>query len=128
VAVSVCLGGGARIVDHGDGSRGIGRRAQLTVVKRCAFATSPYGRIGVYVTKGHVTCRRGVLLIHRMFYVAGKPTGAGDTERYSDGWLCGGQMGYYSCARPSTRHPKQSVEGIACHLGSVTCPKVVRLG
>lgn len=92
-------------------------------ISRCGFTNSPYGRIGIYVMKGKVRCRSAEFVVHRAFYVSGTPiNGAGSSALYADGWICGGQMGYYTCTSPTVSNPSTAVEGIACHFGSVTCP------
>jgi hypothetical protein len=97
-------------------------------VGRCGFTQSPYGRLGVYIEKGSVSCREGRHLIHREFHASGESVGTGDV-RYADGWVCGGQMGSYFCAKPLWHppgHPKRYVAALACHMGSgsseVRCP------
>jgi hypothetical protein len=97
----------------------------LRSVPRCGFTSSPYGTLGIYVQKGRVNCRRAAFLIHRAFYITGQPSGLNE-ERYPDGWICGGQMGVYVCSTPSIRNPTQEVEGLACHMGTVRCPKATR--
>lgn len=96
------------------------------VVHRCGYARSPLGRLGVYITKGDVSCARGAFLLHRPFFIAGTPTGTGNTVRYSDGWLCGGGMGHFACARPSLKRPSQYVQGLLCdfRFGNHGCPFV----
>jgi len=95
-------------------------------VARCGLTSSPFGPIGVYRMKGQVTCRHAEFLIHRAFYVEGTRTGAGDSELYHDGWVCGGQMGYFNCSKPKTLHPREAVEGLACHSVGVGCPRTWR--
>lgn len=97
-------------------------------VQRCGFAGSPYGRLGVYVEKGPVSCRKGRHLIHQEFYAPGESVGTGNVL-YPNGWVCGGQMGSYFCAKPLWQphgHPEQYVAALACHMGSgptrVRCP------
>ncbi len=98
-------------------------------VARCGFARSPYGSLGVYIEKGSVSCGKGRRLIHRAFYAPGESVGTGSV-RYPSGWVCGGQMGSYFCAKPLWRpggHPKKYVAALACHIGSgptrVRCPR-----
>lgn len=98
-------------------------------VRRCGFTGSPYGRLGVYVEKGPVSCHKGRHLIHKAFFAPGESVGTGFV-RYPNGWVCGGQMGSYFCAKPlwyPNGHPKQYVAALACHMGSgpdrVKCPR-----
>jgi hypothetical protein len=113
--IAVLFGGGAT-ADPADAA-----------ANRCGSYTDPaFGWIGIYVTKGHVSCLKAKSLIRRAVRGGGGgvPTGAGNSERYPDGWICGGQMGAITCSKPSTRHPKQSVTGRDC--SQVGCPR--RLG
>lgn len=99
-------------------------------VGRCGFTGSPYGRLGVYIEKGPVSCAKGRRLIHRGFHAPGEAVGTGDV-RYPSGWVCGGQMGSYFCARPlwdPGGHPREYVAALACHLGSATCPARIKRG
>jgi hypothetical protein len=100
------------------------REASATATRydRCGYTTSPYGRLGIYVIKGDVSCSEAERLIHRAFHMAGEPTRYGDSERYLGNWICGGQMGYYTCSRPTPAHPKAQVEGRACTMRGVGCP------
>jgi hypothetical protein len=98
-------------------------------VARCGYASSPYGQLGVYIEKGDVSCSAGRRLIHREFYAPGESIGTGSV-RYPSGWVCGGQMGSYFCAKPlwyPPDHPKRYVTALACHMGSeptaVRCPR-----
>jgi hypothetical protein len=98
-------------------------------VARCGFARSPYGRLGVYIERGQVSCGKGRRLIQRAFHGPGESVGTGSV-RDPDGWVCGGQMGSYFCAKPlwhPGRHPDQYVAALACHMGSgplrVRCPR-----
>jgi hypothetical protein len=109
------------------------RRHSSHWVDRCGFTSSPYGRLGVYIEKGRVSCRKGRHLIHREFYAPGKSVGTGSVL-YPNGWVCGGQMGSYFCAKPlwyPNEQPKEYVGALACHMGSgptaVRCPVRVRL-
>jgi hypothetical protein len=97
-------------------------------VGRCGFTQSPYGRLGVYIEKGPVSCRQGRHLIHEEFHASGESIGTGEV-RYPSGWVCGGQMGSYFCAKPLWHppgHPRRYVAALACHMGSgsseVRCP------
>jgi hypothetical protein len=108
------------------GSGGRDASAASTRYHRCGYTTSPYGRLGIYVLKGSVACLEGERLIHRAFYVAGEPTHYGDSERYPGSWICGGQMGYYTCSRPTPAHPNAQVEGRACDMPGVGCPANTR--
>ena len=105
-----------------------GRHAQSTsaTYRRCGFTSSPYGRLGIYVIMGKVRCSKAEWLIHQSFYVAGEPTYYGDSERYPGNWICGGQMGYYTCSEPSPAHPSEQVEGRACSMRGVGCPRKTR--
>ncbi len=95
---------------------------------RCGFTNSPYGPLGIYIIHGHTSCTEGKFLIHRMFHVTGEHTGAGDTERYPDGWYCGGQMGYFYCARPQSLHPREAVQALECNDRLVRCPAISKIG
>jgi hypothetical protein len=120
--VALVLVGGACIT----ASASVARNGNGTGALRCGFTQSPYGRLGIYITLGDTSCRTGEFLIHRSFYTAGTPTKFGDMERYPDGWICGGQMGTYSCDKPSPSHPTKAVLGLACRgVGDgVGCPRV----
>ena len=103
------------------------RAATAHVVRgtpRCGFTGSPYGRIAIYVQKGKVACRTAEFVIHRAFYSSGQPTGNGDDQLFPGDWICGGQIGYYGCVRPTIQRPIEAVAGIACHEGNVTCPHI----
>ena len=52
-----------------------------------------------------------------------------DEARYPDGWICGGQMGYYLCFWPwNAPHDRFSerVYAQACTIPGVGCPARVR--
>lgn len=91
---------------------------------RCTITTSPYGPIGVYVLTGRVSCHHATIEIHRSFYAHGVPLPdvAGTPELFSDGWICGGQMGYYFCQTPTLTNPSAYVTGLACQTEQTTCP------
>jgi hypothetical protein len=101
-------------------------RSASAKYRRCGFTSSPYGRLGIYIGKGKVGCKEAESLIHRSFYVAGEITHDGDLERYPGSWYCGGQMGAYTCSRPSPAHPHELIEGLECNLPSVGCPDKTR--
>jgi hypothetical protein len=85
----------------------------LSTVTQCASTSSPYGRIGIYVVRGPVSCRQAKFEIHRAFRTPGVDLGTGITL-YRDGWLCGGQMGYYFCSFPTLTGAARYVDGRAC--------------
>jgi hypothetical protein len=96
-------------------------------VRRCGYASSPYGKLGVYIEKGQVPCRGGRRSIRRAFYATGESVGPTDSVRYPDGWVCGGQMGTYFCGKPlwlGGGHPRQYVLALACRrsLNPAGCP------
>jgi hypothetical protein len=106
-------------------------------VARCGILHAPAHpkffqpkELGIYIAEGHVSCVRGKSLITMAFQVAGKDTGAGDTERYPNGWVCGGQMGYYGCEYPASQlHTGRftaSVQARECNLGGVKCPRKIK--
>jgi hypothetical protein len=93
----------------------------------CGHTSSPFGSLGLYVAEGGVTCAKGAFLIHREFKVEG--ISIGNEGRYPDGWLCGGQMGYYFCFWPwNAPHLRFSerVYAQACTIAGVGCPVRVR--
>jgi len=100
--------------------------ASARTIGRCGFTSSPYGRVGVYVVKGRVPCAEAEFLIGRAFYNSGVATNLPDASLFQDGWLCGGQMGFYNCATPTFASARLEVQAIACHLGSVRCPASTR--
>ena len=86
---------------------------------------------GGYVAEGRVSCSQGKFLIHREFSQAGVDVGTGEA-RYRDGWVCGGQMGYYFCRYPYSRFVSgkytREVDAQACKSRGVGCPgRVARL-
>jgi hypothetical protein len=112
-------------------------RERTVTVNRCGVLSAPAHprsffpkRLGVYLAQGRVSCREGEYLIRRAFTVAGVDTGVGDSERYRDGWVCGGQMGYYFCAYPAsqlrTRRFTKEVLAQDCTDRQVGCPRRVR--
>jgi hypothetical protein len=95
---------------------------------RCGHTSSPYGALGVYVAEGRLTCAEGAFLIHREFKGGGisMPT---DEARYPDGWICGGQMGFYFCFWPwNAPHDRftKRVYAQACTIAEVGCPARVQ--
>jgi hypothetical protein len=107
----------------------LARTDRTASVRRCGLVGSPYGPLGVYPALGHVSCAKSKALIERSFNQAGIPVGTGES-RYRDGWVCGGQMGYYFCNYPyrnfSTGKYTQMVDARACRLRGVGCPGRVR--
>lgn len=89
-------------------------------IRRCGTFRSEYGPIGVYVARGHVSCRSATSHL-RDFLVYGKGTDLGTGETLYKGWTCGGQMGYYNCRRPSNGR-RDDVAGRGCTIHGVGCP------
>jgi hypothetical protein len=87
-------------------------------VSRCATFRSVYGPIGVYITKGHVSCREGRKDLKASLEGKGTPFYSGGIY---EGWYCGGQMGYYFCKKPVSKASKEAV-GQACDVPHVGCP------
>ena len=104
--------------------------AQTHQAHRCAVTGSPYGPVGVYIFAGHVSCSRAAFEIRRAFRAPGISLDlAGGATLFSDGWICGGQMGYYICQTPTPVNPAVAVDGRACrqpgcpeHIDDATLP------
>jgi hypothetical protein len=104
--------------------------ARYRSVARCGRTSSPIGPLGLYVAEGRVTCAKAAFLIHRPSTNAEVTLiGLGDYGRYPDGWLCGGQMGYYFCFwpwnAPHLRY-RERVYAQSCTTAGVGCPARVR--
>jgi hypothetical protein len=98
---------------------------RTVTVKRCGYVGSGSYKWGIYPVDGHVSCKQAKALMWRAQTKPGIPTGSYSDERYPDGWLCGGQMGYYFCGWPysKARHPfTRLINAQACHLLHVGCP------
>lgn len=78
-----------------------------------------YGPIGVYIEKGHVSCREGEKRLADALEGKGTPLQTGES-RYQ-GWVCGGQMGHYFCRKPFP-NANEEVVGEACDFSGVSCP------
>jgi hypothetical protein len=95
-------------------------------VKRCGYVSDQYGRAGVYITNGKLTCAKAKSIIR---YTGTCGCGhllpvAGSEEKYPNGYTCGGHMGYYFCVKGSIRHPTVRISWQTC--SNPGCPAAVR--
>jgi hypothetical protein len=94
-------------------------------VPRCGYMTNAgHGRLGLYIADGSVSCAQAARVMSRAFSNAPSTTVATGESLYADGWVCGGQMGGYSCSWPYLQFEAndQQKEVIALSCSNPGCP------
>jgi len=76
------------------------------------------GRLGLYIADGSVSCAQAAQVMSQAFSNAPSTTIATGESLYADGWVCGGQMGGYSCSWPYLQveadDPQKEVIALSC--------------
>lgn len=95
-------------------------------VKRCGYVSDRYGRAGVYIAHGRVSCSRAKSIIR---YTNRCGCGellpvAGSLAKFPNGYTCGGHMGYYFCDKGSVGHPTAQILWQTC--SNPGCPARIR--